>query len=327
MSENFYNLKAVCKLTGLRPATLHAWEKRYHAVTPFRTETNHRVYSASDVEKLRLLVTAKDLGQSIGSIAHLPLEQLQHLVDSLSLQTSPSPAKTHEKKQRAGSSTFSKRTLQALEDFNLDRVYDEIENARNRFDTVVFILDILVPLFAHINRMVEQRRLSMARQHLISNIILANLYTEILRLRVDRSLGAAITAKKGVFAGFDRYHECGILMSTLLCMDRSMKVYYFGTSVPAKELAEAAAVLKADFIVLATPKVKNEQLPQGPESYLRELASLIPRYCELWLGGDDAGLLAQHGHGRKLHAFSSLHEFHRHIVRLTKTPSDLRPRN
>ncbi|HYX37663.1 MAG TPA: MerR family transcriptional regulator, partial [Oligoflexus sp.] len=79
MNDSKYSLKAVCKLTGLRTTTLHAWEKRYGAVTPLRTETNHRVYTTADVEKLRLLVTAKDLGQSISQMAQLSLAQLKKI--------------------------------------------------------------------------------------------------------------------------------------------------------------------------------------------------------------------------------------------------------
>ncbi|MBT8386872.1 MAG: MerR family transcriptional regulator, partial [Ignavibacteria bacterium] len=64
-----YPIKVVSQMTGLSAFVIRAWEKRYDAVTPARTETNRRLYSEDDIEKLRLLNEAVNKGHNIGGIA------------------------------------------------------------------------------------------------------------------------------------------------------------------------------------------------------------------------------------------------------------------
>jgi DNA-binding transcriptional MerR regulator len=60
-----YNLKAVCQQTGLSPATLRAWERRYGLIIPKRSEGGHRLYTRHDVELLKWLVDRQKEGLSI----------------------------------------------------------------------------------------------------------------------------------------------------------------------------------------------------------------------------------------------------------------------
>jgi DNA-binding transcriptional MerR regulator len=60
-----YNLKAVCKETGLSPATLRAWERRYGLIKPQRSAGGHRLYTRQDVELLKWLVERQKEGLSI----------------------------------------------------------------------------------------------------------------------------------------------------------------------------------------------------------------------------------------------------------------------
>ena len=69
--ETRYRIGAVCRLTGLSQHVLRVWEKRYGVVEPMRSETQRRLYSELDVNRLTLLKTLVDRGQAIGSIANL----------------------------------------------------------------------------------------------------------------------------------------------------------------------------------------------------------------------------------------------------------------
>ncbi len=64
-NEPVYNMKAVTQRTGIPAATLRAWERRYHALAPERSEGNYRLYSERDVAILRWLQTQLDAGLSI----------------------------------------------------------------------------------------------------------------------------------------------------------------------------------------------------------------------------------------------------------------------
>ena len=50
-----YSIRAVAEQTGLSAHTIRAWEKRYGAATPARTDSNRRMYGPDEVRRLRLL--------------------------------------------------------------------------------------------------------------------------------------------------------------------------------------------------------------------------------------------------------------------------------
>jgi MerR family transcriptional regulator, light-induced transcriptional regulator len=70
----------VAERTGLSQDLLRVWERRYRAVEPSRTLDGQRVYSDSDVERLRLLRLATKAGRSIRQVAPLTTEELASLV-------------------------------------------------------------------------------------------------------------------------------------------------------------------------------------------------------------------------------------------------------
>ena len=48
-----YPIKVVSQMTGLSVFVIRAWEKRHNVVIPSRTETNRRLYTEDDIEKLK----------------------------------------------------------------------------------------------------------------------------------------------------------------------------------------------------------------------------------------------------------------------------------
>jgi MerR family transcriptional regulator, light-induced transcriptional regulator len=57
-----YTIKRVAELTGLPPATLRAWERRYGVVTPERTESGYRLYDDAAVGALRVMAELLERG-------------------------------------------------------------------------------------------------------------------------------------------------------------------------------------------------------------------------------------------------------------------------
>lgn len=48
-----YPIREVSRLTGVKPITLRAWERRYELIEPVRTESGHRLYTQDHIEFLR----------------------------------------------------------------------------------------------------------------------------------------------------------------------------------------------------------------------------------------------------------------------------------
>jgi DNA-binding transcriptional MerR regulator len=72
-----YKIGAVSKITGIGTETLRAWERRYQAVVPGRSDSGDRVYNGEDLAKLFLLKNLSDAGNSIGTIARLSVQELK----------------------------------------------------------------------------------------------------------------------------------------------------------------------------------------------------------------------------------------------------------
>ena len=51
--EPLYTIREVSELTGVKPVTLRAWQRRYNLVQPQRTEKGHRLYLSSDIATIR----------------------------------------------------------------------------------------------------------------------------------------------------------------------------------------------------------------------------------------------------------------------------------
>jgi DNA-binding transcriptional MerR regulator len=75
-AEHHYRIGAVARLTGLSVDRLRAWERRYGVVATRRNESLGRIYTRADVERLSKLKRLVELGNAIGSIAHLSDTQL-----------------------------------------------------------------------------------------------------------------------------------------------------------------------------------------------------------------------------------------------------------
>jgi DNA-binding transcriptional MerR regulator len=84
-------IRIAAKRAGLTPATLRAWERRYQAVEPGRSDGGQRLYSDRDVERLRTLRALTEVGRPISMVADLSDEGAVALLqkDRSAIETPP----------------------------------------------------------------------------------------------------------------------------------------------------------------------------------------------------------------------------------------------
>lgn len=75
--QEYYEISAVSRLTGLSTHVLRVWERRYGVVEPMRTDTKRRRYHRDDIRRLTLLKSLVDNGHTISSIAKLDIPALE----------------------------------------------------------------------------------------------------------------------------------------------------------------------------------------------------------------------------------------------------------
>ena len=75
--EQFFEISAVSRLTGVSTPNIRVWEKRHRVVEPKRSDSKRRLYTPEDIQRLTLLKALVDCGHAIGTIASLTTEQLE----------------------------------------------------------------------------------------------------------------------------------------------------------------------------------------------------------------------------------------------------------
>jgi len=75
--DEFFEISAVARLTGISSHVLRVWERRYGVVEPHRSDSKRRRYSRDHIQRLSLLKTLVDNGHAIGTIANLGTAQLE----------------------------------------------------------------------------------------------------------------------------------------------------------------------------------------------------------------------------------------------------------
>ncbi len=77
-----YRSGVAARLAGLSTETLRVWERRYNLSDTQRSARGQRLYSAEQVRRLGLLKHLVDQGHAISTLAQLPSEQLQALIEA-----------------------------------------------------------------------------------------------------------------------------------------------------------------------------------------------------------------------------------------------------
>ena len=74
---HIYRIGAVSRLTSIPTGTIRVWERRYGVVEPGRSDGGFRLYSHRDVERLRVIKSLIENGETISGLASLTLAQLK----------------------------------------------------------------------------------------------------------------------------------------------------------------------------------------------------------------------------------------------------------
>jgi len=255
-----YSLGATSRLTGVSPALMRAWEKRYGAVSPQRTPGGTRRYHSADVERLRLLRALVDAGERIGRVAALDMHELQRRAEALSRPVAP-PLEA---------------VLLALERLDGAEVERLLSLQLASLGPLRFATDFALPLAQAIGERWVSARLSIAAEHLATAALRSLLGSAL------RPTPTAIPGPRIVFATPEgERHELGLLVAALVSIHASAVPIFLGADLPLDELASAAAASGADAIALGIAALSTE----AAQPWLGALRARVPDGVKIWIGG------------------------------------------
>ncbi len=296
-------VKAVAHLSGISAHTLRAWERRYQAVTPRRTDTGRRIYTSEDVSRLRQLGELVGRGFSIGGIANLPQSELATLLES---SVARERGAGNEPVGGLSPNPILSRLMSALERFELPKLSQVLESARDLYEPRDYILSVIAPLLAEVGMQVMRGMLSIAQEHALSAVIRGQLGSVLEKSNHRLSASNREPAPIALATASGDQHEFGTLMSAILCATRGLHAHYLGPNLPPDEFARSAKALGAKAIVLGTTPLPPGELKLGYEDYVARLEQTLPSDCEIWLGGRGHFNFAEHKGKRTLRQIATL---------------------
>ena len=280
MSEVRYSIKIASERSGVSSHLIRMWEKRYSALSPDRTETNRRLYSDENVERLSLMFRCTQAGHRIGNVASLPTETLRQLVqESADHESASSPTNPPTTADVAdlGLPPEVVGAFTAIEAMDVELLRNALDKASVDYGHQGMLTKVVVPLMQHIGRLWCEGELTAAYEHFASAALRTYLLGQVQSYSASRNAPVVITVTPS-----GQLHEFGAVVSAAAANSAGWHVIHLGPSLPAAEIAGAAIRSNASLVALSLVHPQDDaDLP----AQLRMLRRLLPSRVGIIAGG------------------------------------------
>ena len=279
--EPQHPIQVVARRTGLSADVIRAWERRYQAVTPFRSPTNRRLYTDADVVRLDLLRRATEAGRRIGDVGSQSLAELQELVADDEAASARVESRGTPRRAENVDGAFLEHALAAVEQLDGERLEAALSSASVSLSAPELIEGVLAPLLVAVGDRWREGKLRVAHEHLATATV-RSFVASMLESRRPENSDAAIL----VTTPAGQVHEMGALLAAFASSLDGWRVTYLGPNLPAEEIAAAAKQLDVRAVALSIvfpvddPRLSHE---------LSRLRRLLPPRVAVLVGGHGAG--------------------------------------
>nr|MDA3860741.1 MerR family transcriptional regulator [Melioribacteraceae bacterium] len=239
--KNKYNIKAVCKITGISEHTIRAWERRYSSVTPERTETNRRVYSENDIEKLSLLFEAVKNGYTISNISDHTTSKLRLLLNKI-----VEPSKNQEIIANQYFQNLIVESISLISKFKRNEFEKLLLQISVDYSKHQMLIEFIIPLLDKIGVLWETGKIRVIHEHFAVSVLRTFLGNLIESNPNHENAPKIITT---TLEGFT--HELGALIAALYAMDFGWEPIFLGANLPPEEITAAVNENNAKAVLLS----------------------------------------------------------------------------
>ena len=276
-SQYKFPIKVVSQMTGLSVHVIRAWEKRYHVVEPDRTDTNRRLYSEEEIEKLRLLNEASHLGHNIGSLANLSLTELKNILSREKNKTSENKYEPKSINQVELVDEILSESIETIKVYDSKKLESILLNASAKLTQPVLIEEVVIPLVYKIGDMWHNGEIRVANEHLASSVIRSFLFNLLESYSVNDSAPVLVSATPR-----GQEHELGALIAGVVAASAGWKVIYLGSNLPSEEIGSVVSYLNAKVVALSLVYPSDDQTLIKE---LRKLKQILPVGVSIIAGG------------------------------------------
>lgn len=265
-----YKIRQVIDLTGASEFLLRVWELRYAALNPVRTKTGRRLYTESDILKVRALLALTQQGYRIGDIAQKSLRELNQMQEKKLIAETDDNLNFRVQKIMTASMAFEWEKAREL----IRKKNQKGGSALN------WLHEIVVPLLIEMGQQVDAGNFSIAQEHILSAIIKESLGRHFHPKKPSKHGPRIILA-----APEGDFHDIGLLIAYHIASELKANVLFLGPHMPKEELASVCVRYKATHLLLSS----TNQIRSGKRNdyfeYLHFLDRNLDSKITLWLAG------------------------------------------
>jgi DNA-binding transcriptional MerR regulator/methanogenic corrinoid protein MtbC1 len=236
-----YSVKHAAAMTGISPATLRMWERRYEVVVPGRSPSGYRMYDEAAVRRLSAMRALVEAGWS----PRLAAEQVKSGTTGGQPDPATDPAGGQGAPTEVGDHEALVRAAEGFDGSRLDAVLDRAFGS-GTFEEVVD--DWLMPALQALGAAWHRGTVSVAGEHFVS-------------ATVHRRLAGVLDALPSpsgaprVVVGLARgsRHELGVLAFAAMLRRAGIDVVYIGGDLPPESWVVALDGDQPDAVVIGVP--------------------------------------------------------------------------
>src|SRR5688500_12030531 len=158
----------VAERTRLSQDVLRVWELRYSVAAPGRSAAGQRLYSDADIERLRLLNLATQMGRAISHVATLPTGELARMVRDDEEARGRAPGREPRSQPAEDLIALALDHTIALDGAGLEAL---LRRALLTMGMTGFLESVASPLLSRIGDAWHAGRLAPSQEHLASAIV------------------------------------------------------------------------------------------------------------------------------------------------------------
>ncbi|MEK5450255.1 MerR family transcriptional regulator [Paenibacillus sp. FSL R7-0331] len=215
-----YSIKQVVEMLDIPSVTLRAWENRYQAVTPERTESGYRLYTQDNIEDLRWL---KEQTEKQGI-------SISHAVRLLKARKENPAAEGPAGNDGTSGEAFAKMRQQiytALLEFQGERANALIDFGFSMYGYEAMFHQVLVPVLVRVGDAWEEGTATVAQEHYMTHMVSNRFYQFFHLFPVYAHLPKVLA-----FCPEGEHHQVGLLLFSLFLRKNGVEVVYLGANTP-----------------------------------------------------------------------------------------------
>jgi DNA-binding transcriptional MerR regulator len=261
---NFFSIRDIENLTGIKAHTLRIWEQRYHLFTPKRKESKHRIYDNDDLKYILRVAYLYHQGYKISRIAGLAEEEISRLALEL-------------KPGAANYDIFINQLTEAALDFDNERFETVLASLVQQSGFAQSVLHVFFPLLKKIGQLWLAGSAMPAQEHFASAIIIKKLL--LAGEQLEPPLALASRRRVLLFTPPGELHEIPILFMQYMLKKNGIPYLYVGANIDTltlKAICDQQENLQAGRITQLYFYLITNLIRSDLTTYLQQLASLFP---------------------------------------------------